>query len=660
MPVQRRKQHDDLLRYNDEGDLRLLRTFSPGIRRSRIWETTLAALVRLAVHVTDDDLPGLPDLPGQLLKLTGVANRRQPPRVSPAWIIESRAPTPPRLVALPNVVRAETLPTAEVADAPMTTSTKPMKSQVEIEWQLDANDLLGIETALLGRPSELEPRVAPGPVLTIEDRYFDTADLRLLRAGYACRLRSSDGDRELTLKATTTVKKGPQRRTERTQALASGEDLDAALSGGEVSDLIHLVVGGKPLIGLFQVATTRRIFQISIGNERVGEISLDRTTITPDGGGNPVRLRRVEVEASSDTQSIETLRTFVARLRKQHHLHWGRQSKFELGLQAGDWLGRSAIDLGPVEIRRDSSIGELTLAVIRRHLADLLYQEPATRLGEDSEALHAMRVANRRLRADLRLFEDVLPEGWHAIDEELRWLGGVLGSVRDLDIQLARIDGWIAENQTGELDGLAEIQARLNVRRLEARASLIRSLDGARYGDLVEHMRSALQGKDRSLARSGQLAAIAGAKLLIGLERRVRRGAAGLTPTSDPERFHDLRIDCKRFRYGLEAFAPLYGKPAERLIRRLTALQDLLGGHQDAMIAAAELESLSHDGSLPRSTVFTLGRLAERSLAEAAQRREAFPDAYRPIAGGDWTKLQRRLRHLASRAPEGGEATEDR
>ena len=56
------------------------------------------------------------------------------------------------------------------------------------------------------------------------------------------------------------------------------------------------------------------------------------------------------------------------------------------------------------EVTPESSMGDLAYAVLRRQLAVLRDKEPGTRLGEDPEELHDMRVATRRLRAALDLF----------------------------------------------------------------------------------------------------------------------------------------------------------------------------------------------------------------------------------------------------------------
>ena len=91
---------------------------------------------------------------------------------------------------------------------------------------------------------------------------------------------------------------------------------------------------------------------------------------------------------------------------------------------------------GPTEIGPELNLGELAYAVLRRQLAVLRAKEPGTRLGEDPEELHDMRVATRRLRAALDLFAEVLPIRSRNFRGELGWLAGVLGAVRDLDVQL--------------------------------------------------------------------------------------------------------------------------------------------------------------------------------------------------------------------------------
>ena len=119
-----------------------------------------------------------------------------------------------------------------------------------------------------------------------------------------------------------------------------------------------------------------------------------------------------------------------------------RVSKLETGLIALGIRPGSTIDLGPETVGRVASIAEVAYAVFRKQLRRMLRHEPGTRLGDDIEELHDMRVASRRLRAAIRLFRPFLPARFDRLGAELRWLGGVLGDVRDLDVQIEQLEEW--------------------------------------------------------------------------------------------------------------------------------------------------------------------------------------------------------------------------
>ena len=56
-----------------------------------------------------------------------------------------------------------------------------------------------------------------------------------------------------------------------------------------------------------------------------------------------------------------------------------------------------------------------------------------------------MRVASRRLRAALSLFADFLPPSAEKLRDDLRWVAHTLGAVRDLDVQMEQLDGWLPD-----------------------------------------------------------------------------------------------------------------------------------------------------------------------------------------------------------------------
>src|SRR5918997_1741680 len=310
-------------------------------------------------------------------------------------------------------------------------------------------------------------------------------------------------------------------------------------------------------------------------------------------------------------------------------------SKFETGLYAAGLSPDGDTDVGPVGIGPSMTLGGVAFAVLRRQFAEMRAHEPGTRLGEDPEELHDMRVATRRMRAAMKVFENALPERAKWLREELRWLAHALGDVRDLDVQRGRFEGWMAEApNANDAEALRKLLDGLEKRRGDARARMLEALDSTRYGRLESSFAEMLRrgpGAERELAQADghQEAArapvtSAAPALISARYRKWRKAAKRLDRTSLPEAFHDLRKRGKKLRYALEFVSEVYGKPVQDLIKPLKSLQDDLGDHQDAVVAADTLRDLGTEGDgrrVTRRAAFVLGIYHERCSREAANLR---------------------------------------
>jgi CHAD domain-containing protein len=109
---------------------------------------------------------------------------------------------------------------------------------------------------------------------------------------------------------------------------------------------------------------------------------------------------------------------------------------------------------------------------------------------------------------------------------------------------------------------------------------------------------------------------------------------------------HRVRIAAKRARYAAELAARCVpaeqAEEARRLAEDLGALQDLLGRHQDAVVAVAETHAAAsaHEGDL--ELIVAAGRVIERELQAARLERSGFPDLWRSLS------RPRRRRWMAS------------
>ncbi|MGH9019087.1 MAG: CHAD domain-containing protein, partial [Acidimicrobiales bacterium] len=357
------------------------------------------------------------------------------------------------------------------------------------------------------------------------------------------------------------------------------------------------------------------------------------------------------------------LTPLVDQLRHDCSLQPALLSKFEVGLLAAGLTIPTIPDLGPTALGRNPTIGALTVAVLRRHVAAMLTHEAGTRLGEDIEELHDMRVATRRLRAALALFDEFLPEESDHLREELGWLADELGAVRDLDVQISRLDGWREELSSTHGATLADLGRLLERERDKIREGLLASLDSPRYERLVARFIDLVSpgighASERARSDAEQPATTVVPELVTARYRAVTAAARRARRSGDPADLHRLRIRTKRLRYALEFVSDIYGKRTKRLTRQMVQLQDCLGIIQDAEVAADRLHTLAlrSDGGLSPATVFAMGGVAERYRRDAATAVDAVPGHLRALKGRDWHTLEK---YMERKRDRGGEVCEE-
>jgi CHAD domain-containing protein len=285
----------------------------------------------------------------------------------------------------------------------------------------------------------------------------------------------------------------------------------------------------------------------------------------------------------------------------------------------------------------------------------MLAKEPGARLGDDIEELHDMRVATRRLRAGLSLFAEALPATAQSLREELGWLGRVLGAVRDLDVQVEQLDAWLAEVPETDRDALEALRALLRHQRAQARTAMLEALDSRRYQLLLDRLRRMLVRRRPPRTDAAATLALAVAPELIERHfRRLRKAARRIARDSSASDYHRVRIRAKRLRYALEFLADLYPEGTRPLLRRLVALQDILGQHQDADVTITRLRTLAdeHGADLGPTTIFSMGEIAGRYREEMTALQDRFPPAYERITGKPWKQLRALLeQHRPANCP---------
>jgi CHAD domain-containing protein len=263
--------------------------------------------------------------------------------------------------------------------------------------------------------------------------------------------------------------------------------------------------------------------------------------------------------------------------------------------------------------------------MLERQYAQILLHDPGVRLDLDPEDVHRLRVAVRRARAVLRAARPLLDSEWsEPLRDELKWLGGSLGRRRDVDVLIAHLEREIEQLEQPERDAAASLVERLGDERRTAQAVALDTLQSERYYRLLDSLEAAARGPR---VRRGQVSL---RKLAQSEFQRLSRIAEQLGPSSSDDELHRARIAGKRARYTAELAEAEVGKPARRVIERAKELQDVLGAHQDAIVAEARLRGLLADA--PGSgAAFAAGRLVERERARQREARAELPKAWRKL-----------------------------
>jgi CHAD domain-containing protein len=288
-------------------------------------------------------------------------------------------------------------------------------------------------------------------------------------------------------------------------------------------------------------------------------------------------------------------------------------------------------------------------AIAAACLRQLVANQPVM-LDGDSEGLHQMRVAVRRLRAAISLFSDMLPDPQtNALKAELKWIMGELGPARELDVFLKRVVKPVADRKG---PGIAVLSRELRQRRESAFARAHAAVENPRFRALVFDTAAWIEAGDWMRYRD-DLARIFRARPIApaAAEQLHRRWKVILKSgkqlgTLDPRRRHKLRIQAKKLRYAAEFFAGAF--PRKKSARRrqdfvaaLEKLQDALGDLNDIAVheelSKRLLDASANPGKRRGGRVkkaFAAGRMSGREeariaavLKEAQQAYAAFTEA---------------------------------
>ncbi|WP_199422833.1 CYTH and CHAD domain-containing protein [Actinotalea solisilvae] len=474
--------------------------------------------------------------------------------------------------------------------------------------------------------------------------YYDTADLRLAAARLTLRRRTGGEDAGWHLK----VPRADGARSEVRVDLAPGED--AGTDGPVPEQLVAMtwaVTLGHPLVPVARLRTHRAVRRlVDVTGRVLVEVADDHVTarrVHPsDAPGDVVGAeqawREVEVEVVDGPPDL--LATAEPRL-------------VELGLRPSASASKLARTLGTEGAAPDevgpaltaaSPAGDVVLARLRAQVEQIRAQDLPVRL-DTPGAVHAMRVATRRLRSALTTFERLLHRSaTRPVRRELRWLARELGAVRDAEVMRDRLAGAMADAVPDAPAAVArEVSASLDGAYATARERLLGALDGDRYRALLRAL-DALLTETPWRGRAARPASDVLPRLVRAADDDVRAAVRAARREEDPAARetarHEARKAAKRARYAGEAVAVVLGDDAAAYAEAMEAVQEALGEHLDARHAGVLLERLAHDDA-SAATAFAYGRLHAHEERRAAHAEAAVDAAWDAASGKDLRRWMR-------------------
>ena len=283
-------------------------------------------------------------------------------------------------------------------------------------------------------------------------------------------------------------------------------------------------------------------------------------------------------------------------------------SKAERGYALVSGLMAAPVKATTPVLQSAMSVTEAFRTVVFSCIAHLQANERGLLESDDPEYLHQARVALRRLRSALSVFNRAFPRSlFSELVPELRRLGGCLGPARDWDVfatESLRVVcaafpsepglHWLTE-RTAELRSAAASVAREAVASTRYTVLLLKLT-----GIFLREPWQALVDDAAAALRALPLAEFA-AGVLERRHKKVLKGGRGLGKL-DTVGLHALRIEIKKLRYATDFFSALYNKGEVReYSTTLAALQELLGGLNDAVTVERLLEPLRESDGAAQS-----------------------------------------------------------
>jgi len=467
-----------------------------------------------------------------------------------------------------------------------TADSKPSTPrEVELKFQLPSGGRALLESSAAFAGVEIEQYHQ----LTT---YFDTADNALDRVGWTLRVRRSGENRIQTVKT---------RGSERGVAASRGEwewlikqdepDIGRLSEIREMVDIVDMLKERLLPVFITDIQRTTRTLHL---NGATVELAIDEGSIEAGTACEPVS----ELELELKSGLIGPVYQLAADLQAFSPFWILSESKAARGWHLRNGRLEHAREAQAPDLGRSEHAADGFRDIVEETLGHLIANIGLTLRG-DIEGLHQMRVALRRARAALKLFNPHLKPAAEEFGGRLQRIGQIFGRARDWDVFCAEaLPAAMADLPS---ERLQDLNAPAEMQRQIARAAVKDLLQGQEFTGSVLRLAAWVEaGVARpSLLGDGhmeqRLVTLAPSLLDLAARKIEKRGRH--PDRLSVEELHALRKSLRKLYFDVEYISMLYPHRRVKEYRhRCKDLQNILGQANDAVMATRLAQTLLDDG----------------------------------------------------------------
>ncbi|HEY5993547.1 MAG TPA: CHAD domain-containing protein [Gallionellaceae bacterium] len=433
--------------------------------------------------------------------------------------------------------------------------------------------------------------------------YFDSPGLDLQRHQMALRLRRTGGKWLQTLKGGGGVEAGLHSRNEwETPVTGEALDLDALkASGGKLPPGVK-----KKLRPVFTTDFTRSMRQLKFEGAEI-ELCMDSGAIIAGKKSRPISELELELKNGEPQQLFKLALALldIVPLEVEH----ASKAEYAYRLYRGDRPAAIKARLP----RLDPALG--IAGALRNMIAACLLHVQANVPGaigdHDEEYLHQVRVGLRRLRVVLAMANKYRQDP--ELDELRQQVSGLcnrLGRARDWDVFVTQTLAPISA-QFPDHAGLRSVMRASRKNRKLQNSDMRAILAAPDFSRLLLRLGCWMQGGYWQESEGDAAASLPdfARRMLEKRSKQVGRVGRQLA-AGDEGQLHELRIACKKLRYGTEMFGSLFGTDkTRRHVAALSRLQDIMGILNDITVARRLLDEMGDTAKSSATRALILGWL---------------------------------------------------